>query len=724
MTQVVCAFFGRISNFQVSPACIRFRARSAAFPRAAALRALPNATRFHPNGQAMFKNLKIKTKILSVIVLLGAISFIGLLYIVSEFRRADQTYSAFLDREAVAATLGTRSSTSVLTSVLQTSLAVAFDPASDAYKSAIASKSRFGEAKDRLTQAETLVPAQKGQMDEILTGMDELNDIAAKVIEQRKAGDNKAALATMSTLYDKMNVLIPKMQTNNNALTDRMNKGADAVSARVNTAIDWSLGILGALTLAGIGLGVYVAQAGIASPLTRLHRRMVSLAEGNTKDEIEGRDRRDEIGQMASAVAVFLDNAIERARLQAQAETDRSLTESERLQRETQKTAEAANLQKAVQALGDGLKRLADGDLVTHIDLQFVDGLDALRQDFNHSLEKLNDAMRAVGSNARAISSGANEIRSSADELSKRTEQQAASVEETAAALEEITTTVKDAAKRAEEASQLVARTRAGAEKSGEIVRNAVNAMHQIEQSSVEIGNIIGVIDDIAFQTNLLALNAGVEAARAGEAGKGFAVVAQEVRELAQRSANAAKEIKSLITASGAHVQTGVSLVGDTGKALDAIVSEVQEINQHVHAIAEAAREQSAGLQEINTAVNSMDHGTQQNAAMVEESTAASHALATEAASLASLLGQFRMTGTEGGASFRSAPTHSASSAPASRPAVRRPAPPAIKVADESKSRPTASPARALGQKLKSAFGGGSSAAAAAPEKEADWTEF
>jgi methyl-accepting chemotaxis protein len=171
-------------------------------------------------------------------------------------------------------------------------------------------------------------------------------------------------------------------------------------------------------------------------------------------------------------------------------------------------------------------------------------------------------------------------------------------------------------------------------------------------------------------------------------------------------------------------VQTGVSLVGDTGKALDAIVSEVQEINQHVHAIAEAAREQSAGLQEINTAVNSMDHGTQQNAAMVEESTAASHALATEAASLASLLGQFRMTGTDGGQSFRSAPTHSASSAPASRPAVRRPAPAAIRVADETKSRPTASPARALGQKLKSAFGGGGPAAAAAPEKEADWTEF
>ncbi|WP_244654666.1 methyl-accepting chemotaxis protein, partial [Rhizobium wenxiniae] len=198
---------------------------------------------------------------------------------------------------------------------------------------------------------------------------------------------------------------------------------------------------------------------------------------------------------------------------------------------------------------------------------------------------------------------GSAEIRSAADDLAKRTEQQAASVEETAAALEEITTTVKDAARRATEAGSLVTRTRQGAEKSGEVVRSAVKAMEEIERSSGEIGNIIGVIDDIAFQTNLLALNAGVEAARAGEAGKGFAVVAQEVRELAQRSANAAKEIKTLITASNHQVQNGVHLVGETGKALEMIVAEVQEINRHVAAIVESAQEQSSGLQQINTAV-------------------------------------------------------------------------------------------------------------------------
>ncbi|MFN3502749.1 MAG: methyl-accepting chemotaxis protein, partial [Allorhizobium sp.] len=229
------------------------------------------------------------------------------------------------------------------------------------------------------------------------------------------------------------------------------------------------------------------------------------------------------------------------------------------------------------------------------------------------------------------------------DSLSKRTEQQAAAVEETAAALEQITQAVAASTERASEAGKLVARTKEGAERSGLVVRNAIEAMSQIENSSKQISNIIGVIDDIAFQTNLLALNAGVEAARAGEAGKGFAVVAQEVRELAQRSATAAKEIKALINTSSDQVKTGVQLVGETGKALEQIVIEVKDINTNVAAIVEASREQSTGLSEINKAVNAMDQNTQQNAAMVEESTAASHSLAKQAASLRELVSQFRI---------------------------------------------------------------------------------
>ncbi|MGR9192795.1 methyl-accepting chemotaxis protein [Rhizobium leguminosarum] len=321
-----------------------------------------------------------------------------------------------------------------------------------------------------------------------------------------------------------------------------------------------------------------------------------------------------------------------------------------------------------VEQLARCLTNLADGDLAQTIQKPFIPSLERLRADFNSASEKLKGAMATVAENAKAISAGSNEIRTAADDLAKRTEQQAASVEETAAALEEITTTVKDSSRRAEEAGQLVARTKDHAEHSGEVVRDAIGAMDQIETSSREISNIIGVIDEIAFQTNLLALNAGVEAARAGEAGKGFAVVAQEVRELAQRSAKAAKEIKSLITASGSHVANGVALVTNAGSALQEIASQVHEINTNVTAIVEAAREQSTALGEINQAINTVDQGTQQNAAMVEEQTAASHGLAREAAALFKLLEQFR---------FDDAPRSRSSFAQADRHAA---APTALKV--------------------------------------------
>jgi methyl-accepting chemotaxis protein len=296
----------------------------------------------------------------------------------------------------------------------------------------------------------------------------------------------------------------------------------------------------------------------------------------------------------------------------------------------------------AVNQIATALSRLTVGNLQHRIEAEFIPALDRLRVDFNASMESLEQSMLSISANTHAIRSGTGEISSAADDLSRRTEQQASSLEETAAALEQITATVKKTAEGAKHARDVVSTAKVDADKSGDVVREAMTAMTGIEKSSKQISQIIGVIDEIAFQTNLLALNAGVEAARAGDAGRGFAVVASEVRALAQRSAEAAKEIKGLISASTAQVDQGVSLVTQTGKALERIVAQVVEINAIITDIAASAQEQATGLQQVNAAVNEMDKVTQQNAAMVEETTAASHSLAGETEELARLIWRYQ----------------------------------------------------------------------------------
>ena len=417
-----------------------------------------------------------------------------------------------------------------------------------------------------------------------------------------------------------------------------------AAQKRASAASTLTLAI-GILITVGIAIaGGLMLTGGIATPVAAMTTAMRRLASGDNTVEVPASGRKDEIGQMAAAVTHFKEAAIAKERLESDSASQRSLTERERAEREADKAADAEADAIAFGALAEALDRLANGDLTHRIVVEFAPKAQQLKTDFNAAAVRLQDAMKSISVTTEGVSAGSDEIARASDDLSRRTEQQAASLEETAAALDEITATVRKTASGAKEASQVVANARTDAQRSGEIVSQAVSAMTEIEGSSQKVGAIIGVIDEIAFQTNLLALNAGVEAARAGEAGRGFAVVAQEVRALAQRSADAAKEIKVLISTSTAQVGTGVSLVGQTGEALRRIVEQVASIDTLVNEIAASANEQSTGLHEVNQAVNQMDQVVQQNAAMVEQATAATHALKGEASELASLVGRFKVS--------------------------------------------------------------------------------
>lgn len=407
--------------------------------------------------------------------------------------------------------------------------------------------------------------------------------------------------------------------------------------------------VIGGLTTLFLSLFVgWWLTRSIARPVAEMTGVMKKLADGDVTIAVPWAGRKDEIGKMAEAVEHFKEQAIQKIKKKAQEDEDIKRWQQEDAERLAREAEAARQDQIAIENLAAGLAKLAEGDLLYRISTVFAPKTEKLRSDFNSAVEKLQQTMQDIRVNIDAIHLGSSEISAAADDLSRRTEQQAASLEETAATLDEITTTVKNTAQGAIHAREVVSGAKSDADESGEVVRKAITAMGGIETSSRQIGQIISVIDEIAFQTNLLALNAGVEAARAGDAGRGFAVVASEVRALAQRSAEAAKEIKGLISASATQVAQGVELVGATGKALSRIVAQVAEIDTVVSGIAGSAQEQAGALQQVNTALNQMDQVTQQNAAMVEETTAAAHMLNKESDELARLVGRFRIGHGEG----------------------------------------------------------------------------
>ncbi|TZG26205.1 methyl-accepting chemotaxis protein [Sphingomonas montanisoli] len=489
------------------------------------------------------------------------------------------------------------------------------------------SMSRFGygDAGEALDKAAKLNPSIAGDVASIRTQLDAINTLNQAAVTDSASDNDEAARRKLAQVDLKLADFSDSIANLNDRLeagvTDRTKVlEADAYATLLTVLACWGIAVI-----LFTAFGYVIARLGIVNPIARLTDRMAKLTKGDDQSGIPGYNRKDELGTMARALEVFCTASIAKGKMEAaKAEAD----------------AEQARV---VDLVSGALGRLAERDLTVSINETVGDAYLRLRDDFNDAVGELLEAMRQIDEATNGIGSGAQQISAASDDLSRRTEQQASSLEESAAAMDQVTVSVQGSARSAEQVNQLVGIAHGDAAEGGRIVRQAITAMDGIAASSSQIGQIVTMIDGIAFQTNLLALNAGVEAARAGDAGKGFAVVANEVRALAQRSADAASDIKDLIGKAGQQVEGGVKLVGQTGEALDRILGRIAEINHLAAGISEATVAQASSIEQVNVAVTEMDRTTQQNAAMVEESTAAARSLHGEADRLAALVGRFRL---------------------------------------------------------------------------------
>jgi methyl-accepting chemotaxis protein len=605
--------------------------------------------------QTLLQSLRLKHKLLALVLFMGLTPLIGTVLTFRAHEEQTREESRALQVQVGQAAI--EKINQLVFAVVAESRAIYLAPTWADAKQFADGLQKYLREIDKITnhlaanaiESEKPLIAQVRKNADIFIGMREALVKAAREVstaEGRAVGDTPET----RRLRKELNTNLDKLSENYGRYAQDSRRNADAARGWVQILLAVSAGI----PILGILIALFVVNLGLSRPVDGIRNSILDLADGKLKGPVYGNDRKDEIGDIAHAVGIFRDKLEAGERVRAEAESERQAAAERQKRAQEQAVAEERAL--VERSIGTGLARLAEKDLTFRLTDRLPEAYARLQADFNTAMETLEEALHGVRTRGTMIASTTREISSSADDLSRRTEQQAAALEETAAAVDQITATGKKSAEGASHAREVVAEAKRDAEGTGEVVRKTVDAMADIEKSAQQISQIIGVIDEIAFQTNLLALNAGVEAARAGDAGRGFAVVASEVRALAQRSAEAAKEIKTLIQASTAQVASGVALVAGTGKALERILGRFTEINDAVADIAAGTKEQATGLAEVNTSINQMDQTTQQNASMVEETTAASHTLAQEAMELSRLVMQFTVRTQEAAAPSRVAP--------------------------------------------------------------------